>query len=52
LRVKGSSEKIGSPPLEILPANSEIVPVGAIEVQSALRMPCLAMPRAHRGRAR
>jgi len=36
--------KTGSTPEETLPAKSEIVPVGAIEVSSALRMPCAAMP--------
>src|ERR1700720_3139022 len=30
-------------PLETFPAKSEIVPVGAIEVRSALRMPCVAV---------
>ena len=35
--------KIGSMPLDTLPAKSEMVPVGAIEVRSALRMPCWAI---------
>ena len=37
----------GSRPEETLSANSEMVPVGAIEVTSALRMPCAAIASLH-----
>ena len=42
MRVK-DQENTGSMPPETLSANSEIVPVGAIEVRRALRIPCVAM---------
>ena len=42
----------GSIPEETLSANSEIVPVGATKVRSALRTPCRAIARAHPGPGR
>ena len=45
--------KIGSTPLDTLPAKSEMVPVGATVVRSALRMPSRRMAaRSSAGRVR